>query len=79
MVVARSCQGEDGRPHKREPQRPSVGLPVVGIVFEEDGNTNAQRRHLRQGEAHEDDLPAHNVQPIVNQDPRQQEARDERP
>src|SRR5438552_10215245 len=78
-MVLGSREGEDHRADEREAERTQVRLPAIDLVLEQQSQTGSQRGDLRQRQIDENDFPPHNVQAEIDENARQQQARDQRP
>src|SRR6266516_5520180 len=68
-VVPCSRQCEDRRANNRKSERPRVSLPVMPMS-KENGDTDSQRRHLRQRKVHKNDFTENDMQTVIDENSR---------
>jgi hypothetical protein len=68
---------EERGPAHRESQRVPVGRAALDGMAGQEGHADAERRHLREGEVHEDDTAGQHVQPEIDVDTGEDEASEE--
>src|ERR1035437_3041215 len=78
-LVAAACESQHYGANEGESQREGVILPVMHVVADEHGDATSEGGGLRQREVHENHAALDNMQPKIYQQPRQNEARNERP
>src|SRR5262245_38108042 len=74
-----SGECKDRGTNKGKPKRERVALPGKRFEMEQHAQAGAESRDLGQRKVHEDDFAPDDMEPEINENPRQEEARNQRP